>query len=74
MTDLEIREVEQRIATMVAESQKLVAEAAHFKVSTIVAPFIENDIRGRDCEGNNVSEALDIPPTDQTLSLTTGQP
>ncbi len=41
---------------------------------TIVAPFIENDIRARDCDGNNVSEAFDIPPTDQLLNLTTGLP
>ncbi|MGB3735884.1 MAG: hypothetical protein WA964_13065, partial [Ilumatobacter sp.] len=41
---------------------------------TIVAPFIENDIRAFDCDGNQVAEALDIPPTDQTLDLSTGQP
>lgn len=41
---------------------------------TIVAPFIENDIRAFDCDGNQVSEATDIPPTDQTLNLTTGAP
>lgn len=41
---------------------------------TFVAPFIENDIRARDCDGNSVSEAFDIPPTDQTLDLSTGRP
>lgn len=41
---------------------------------TIVAPFIENDIQARDCDGNVVAENFDIPPTDQTLRLTTGQP
>jgi hypothetical protein len=41
---------------------------------TIAAPFIENDIKARDCEGNDVSEAFTIPPTDQTLSLSTGRP
>lgn len=41
---------------------------------TIVAPFIENDIRAFDCDGNQVSEALDIPPTDQTLNLSDGTP
>ncbi len=41
---------------------------------TIVAPFIENDIRAFDCDGNQVSEATGIPPTDQTLNLTTGMP
>jgi len=41
---------------------------------TIVAPFIENDIQARDCDDNIVSEAFDIPPTDQTLNLTNGQP
>ncbi len=55
------------------------AESADFDESvdpgagfTIVAPFIENDIRAFDCEGNQVSEALNIPPTDQTLNLSTG--
>ncbi len=41
---------------------------------TIVAPFIENDIQARDCDDNIVAENFDIPPTDQTLSLSTGQP
>lgn len=57
------------------------AESADFEESvdpgdafTIVAPFIENDIRAFDCDGNEVSEALDIPPTDQTLNLSTGRP
>jgi len=42
--------------------------------STIVAPFIENDIRARDCDGTDVSEVIGISPTDQTLNLTTGEP
>jgi len=57
------------------------AENADFEESlepgeafTIVAPFIENDIRAFDCDGNQVAEATDIPPTDQTLDLTTGRP
>jgi hypothetical protein len=41
---------------------------------TIAAPFIENDIKARDCAGEDVSEAFTIPPTDQTLNLTTGRP
>lgn len=57
------------------------AESSDFEESvdpgdafTIVAPFIENDIRAFDCDGNEVSEATGIPPTDQTLNLTTGMP
>ena len=57
------------------------AESADFEESvdpgdafTIVAPFIENDIRAFDCDGNQVSEATGIPPTDQTLNLSTGMP
>jgi hypothetical protein len=56
------------------------AESADFEESlepgesfTIVAPFIENDIRAFDCDGNQVAEATDIPPTDQTLNLSTGR-
>jgi hypothetical protein len=56
-------------------------ESADFETSlavgegfTIVAPFIENDIKARDCSGNDVSEAFGIPPTDQTLNLSTGRP
>ncbi len=41
---------------------------------TIVAPLIENDIQARDCDGNVVAENFDIPPTDQTLNLSTGRP
>ena len=41
---------------------------------TIVAPFIENDIQARDCDDNIISENLGIPPTDQTLNLSTGRP
>jgi hypothetical protein len=39
---------------------------------TIAAPFIENDIQARDCDGEVVSEVFDIAPTDQTLSVSTG--
>jgi hypothetical protein len=41
---------------------------------TIAAPLIENDIQARDCDGNVVAENFDIPPTDQTLNLSTGRP
>ena len=57
------------------------AESADFESAlepgaafTIVAPLIENDIQARDCDGNVVSENFDIPPTDQTLDLSTGRP
>ena len=57
-----------------AESSEFEGALAPGDSFTIVAPFIESDIRGRDCEGNNVSEAFGIPPTDQVLNLTDGQP
>ncbi len=57
------------------------AESADFDAAldpdaafTIVAPFIENDIQARDCDGNVVAESFGIPPTDQTLDLSTGLP
>ena len=57
------------------------AESADFESAldpgaafTIVAPLIENDIQARDCDGNIVAENLGIPPTDQTLNLSTGRP
>ena len=57
------------------------AESADFESAldpgaafTIVAPLIENDIQAVDCDGNAVAENLGIPPTDQTLNLSTGRP
>ena len=40
MTDIEIQETEQRIATMIAEAAKLQAETAQYKMSTFLAPFL----------------------------------
>lgn len=40
----------------------------------ITAPFIENDIRALDCDGNTVAENFSIPPTNAIVSLQTGQP
>lgn len=40
MTDLQIQETEQRIATMIAEAAKLQAETGQYKMSTFLAPFI----------------------------------
>ncbi|MFK7917708.1 MAG: hypothetical protein AB8G14_06495 [Ilumatobacter sp.] len=57
-----------------ADSSEFDAALTPGEAFTIVAPFIENDIRAFDCDGNQVAEALGIPPTDQTLNLTTGQP
>lgn len=57
-----------------AESSAFESGVAPGEGFTIIAPFLESDIRAIDCDGNQVSEAFSIPPTDQTLSLTTGLP
>jgi hypothetical protein len=55
------------------DSTEFDAPLAVDEAFTIVAPFIESDIKARDCDGNDVAESFDIPPTDQTLKLSTGR-
>ncbi|MFK8026330.1 MAG: hypothetical protein AB8G26_20415 [Ilumatobacter sp.] len=43
-------------------------------IFTIEAPVAEVDIRTLDCDGNVVTEVLDVPPTDQVVAVSTGQP
>lgn len=57
-----------------AESSDFESALEPGEAFTIVAPFIENDIQARDCDNNVVAESFDIPPTDETLNLSTGRP